>query len=113
MNIVFIRHGEPDVTGVDERGFIWQGRNFAPLSKLGVQQAEAISTDPRLKDAQLIVFSPYTRALQTVAILSKNTGIPITVKIDLHEFIPDRTFQLKGEAENKTLHKDFQCFGWV
>ena len=26
MKIVFIRHGEPDKTGVDERGFIGQGR---------------------------------------------------------------------------------------
>lgn len=107
MHIIFIRHGEPDVTGVDERGFIGQGRDFAPLSPLGVQQAEAVSADPRLHGAELIVSSPYTRALQTAAILSKNTGIPITVEIDLHEFIPDKTFQLKGEAENKALHKDF------
>ena len=107
MQIIFIRHGEPDVTGVDERGFIGQGRDFAPLSELGVQQAESVSHDPRLKDAQLIISSPYTRALQTAAILSKNTGISLTVEIDLYEFIPDKTFQLKGEAENKALHKDF------
>lgn len=107
MKIIFIRHGEPDVSGVDQRGFIGQGRYFAPLSDLGVQQAEAASKDPRLNDAALIVSSPYTRALQTAAMLSKNTGIPIAVEIDLHEFIPDKTFQLKGEAENKALHKDF------
>lgn len=107
MHIIFIRHGEPDATGVDDRGFIGQGRDFAPLSERGMQQAETISHDPRLKGAQLIVSSPYTRALQTAAILSKNTGIPLTVEIDLHEFIPDKTFQLKGEAENKALHKDF------
>lgn len=107
MKIIFLRHGEPDVSGVDQRGFIGQGRNFAPLSDLGVQQAETVSKDPRLRGAELIVSSPYTRALQTAAILSKNTGIPISVEIDLHEFIPDKTFQLKGEAENKALHQDF------
>ena len=107
MKIIFIRHGEPDVTGVDDRGFIGQGRDFAPLSDLGIQQAQAVCHDPRLTGAQLIISSPYTRALQTAAILSKNTGIDIAVELDLYEFIPDKTFRLKGEAENKALHKDF------
>lgn len=40
MKIVFIRHGEPDKTGVDERGFVGQGRDMVPLSELGIQQAE-------------------------------------------------------------------------
>lgn len=40
MKIVFIHHGEPDKTGVDERGFIGQGRDMAPLSELAIQQAE-------------------------------------------------------------------------
>ncbi len=112
MKIVFIRHGEPDKTEVDQRGFIGQGRDMAPLSALGIQQAENVSFHPLLKDCQIIVSSPYTRALQTAAIISKNTGLDIKVEVALHEFIPDKTFQVKGEDENKLLHKEFMhCRG--
>ena len=112
MKIIFIRHGEPDKSEVDKRGFMGQGRDLAPLTSQGIRQAEAVSSNPLLKDCQLIVSSPYTRALQTAAIISKNTGLPIQVEVNIHEFIPDKTFQLKGEAENKALHKDFlQCHG--
>ena len=112
MKIVFIRHGEPDKSAVDQRGFIGQGRDMAPLTELGIQQAEEVSSHPLLKDCQIIVSSPYTRALQTAAIISKNTGLNLQVEIDLHEFIPDKTFRVKGEAENKALHKDFmRCMG--
>lgn len=112
MKIVFIRHGEPDKTLVDARGFIGQGRDFAPLSRLGVQQAETMSADPLLKDGQIIVSSPYTRALQTAAILSRNLQKEIKVEVDLHEFIPDKTFRVKGEEEDYLLHKDFRkCHG--
>jgi broad specificity phosphatase PhoE len=107
MKIVFIRHGEPDKTEVDKRGFIGQGRDMAPLTELGIKQAEEVSINPLLNDCQ-----PYTRALQTAAIISKNTGLDIKVEVDIHEFIPDKTFQLKGEDENKLLHKEFmKCLG--
>lgn len=110
MKIIFIRHGEPDKSLVDERGFIGQGRDMAPLSELGILQAEQISKDIQLNKCQLIVSSPYTRALQTAAIISKNIGLDIKVEVDLHEFIPDKSFQVKGEAENKVLHKEFMKY---
>ena len=112
MKIVFIRHGEPDKSEVDKRGFIGQGRDMAPLTELGIKQAEEVSLSPLLKGCQIIVSSPYTRALQTAAIISRNVELEIKVEIDIHEFIPDKTFQVKGEDENKVLHKDFMnCKG--
>lgn len=112
MKIIFIRHGEPDKTLVDKRGFIGQGRDMAPLSGLGVEQAEEVARNSLLDGSQIIVSSPYTRALQTAAIISKNTGLDINVEVDIHEFIPDKTFAVKGEEENRQLHIDFmRCFG--
>ncbi len=112
MEIVFVRHGEPDKTLVDKRGFIGQGRDLAPLSELGVEQAEEVARNSLLDGSQLIVSSPYTRALQTASIISRTTGLDINIEIDLHEFIPDKTFTVKGEEENRKLHKDFmRCFG--
>ncbi|MBE5784775.1 MAG: histidine phosphatase family protein [Clostridiales bacterium] len=112
MKIVFIRHGEPDKATVDARGFVGQGRDMAPLTELGIHQAEEVSKSPLLEGSEMILSSPYTRALQTAGIISKNTGIAINVEVDLHEFIPDKTFRVKGEEEDAQLHQDFRrCKG--
>lgn len=112
MKIIFIRHGEPDKTEVDRRGFIGLGRELAPLTELGIRQAQEAAENPLLEGSQLILASPYTRALQTVAIVSRKTGLEINVEVDLHEFIPDKTFQVKGEEESILLHEDFwKCEG--
>lgn len=102
-----VRHGQPDYTPCDERGYIGHGRDLAPLSEEGIKQAELTSQDARLLDADLIVSSPYTRALQTAAIISKNTGIDIKVEMDLHEWMPDLTFQYKHFQECLELTLDF------
>ncbi|MDR2606200.1 MAG: histidine phosphatase family protein [Oscillospiraceae bacterium] len=96
MKIVLVRHGERDYAPCYERGWIGQGLELAPLTELGCNQAEAVADNPLLQGAQLIVSSPYTRALQTAAIISRLTRIPLTVEIDLHEWIVDLTFQNKA-----------------
>lgn len=108
MEILFIRHGEPDYQPCDERGFIGHGRALAPLSPEGVLQAEEVSKNPVLTGCEVILSSPYTRALQTAAIISKNTGLSIIVETDLHEWMPDKTFQYKSSAEADELFKDYQ-----
>ena len=112
MEIVFIRHGEPDKNIIDSRGFVGMGRDMAPLTEKGIRQAEEVALNSNLENAQVILSSPYTRALQTAAIISRRTGLEIKVEVDLHEFIPDKTFLVRGEIENADLHKDFiKCHG--
>lgn len=91
MELVLIRHGHTDYTPADERGFIGHGRDLAPLSPEGVQQAERVALAPQLQGCQLILSSPYTRALHTAAIISRVTNVPIRVEMDLREWQPDRT----------------------
>lgn len=112
MKVVFIRHGESDYLPCEERGFVGHGRDLAPLSSLGTQQAERISKNTDFCDCEVIVSSPYTRALQTAAIISRNTGIKIEVDVDLHEWCPDKTYQYKRLEQLDELHKDFvRCKG--
>ena len=112
MEVIFIRHGEPDYTPCWDRGFIGHGKDLACLTEEGIAQAEEVSKSPLLFGSELIVSSPYTRALQTAAIISKNTQLNISVEIDLHEFLPDKTFMYKGKEETDLLRKDFlDCFG--
>ena len=59
-----VRHGEANYEYMFENGFWGFGRDFAPLSEKGKQQAEITAKDARLKNAEHIVSSPYTRALR-------------------------------------------------
>lgn len=107
MQIILIRHGKPDYTPVDTRGFIGHGRSLAPLTPEGIAQAEEAAQNALLEGAQLIVSSPLTRALQTAAVISRVTGVCLTVEVDLREWEPDKTWQFKTSEESFALHRDF------
>ena len=107
-----IRHGEPDYEAVSKLGFYGFGRSFAPLSECGLKQAEETAKDIRLLDADLIICSPYTRALQTAAIISREIDKEIVVEPELHEWIVDRTNSITSSEEVEMLGKEFQeCKG--
>lgn len=102
-----IRHGKPDYTYGDTHRFIGQGHDFAPLKQDRIKDVIETSKDTRLKNAQIIVASPYTRALQTASIISKETGIEIVVEPDIREWQPDLTYQYKNSDEMKEYYKDY------
>lgn len=105
---LFVRHGQANYDAVDERNFIGQGRDLAPLTALGVEQIIETSKDPRLKAGSIIITSPYTRALQSAAIISKAVGVDLKVEVGLHEWVPDIVnFQHKSSKECSDLAKDF------
>ena len=106
MKLLLIRHGEPDYSYVTERHFKGQGRDLAVLSNKGKEQAETVSKDKRLLGANLIVSSPYTRALQTAATISRNTGLEIAVETDLHEWIVDLDFNFNNEEYTRAVAKE-------
>jgi broad specificity phosphatase PhoE len=91
MKLILIRHGEPTYEEITGHGYIGFGFDLAKLTPLGQSQAENVSHDERLLGAQLILSSPYTRALQTASVISRNTGLSIEVETDLHEWLPDTT----------------------
>lgn len=105
-----VRHGEADYSEMLEKGFYGFGRSFAPLSETGIKQAEMSALDDRLKSAELIVSSPYTRALQTAAIISRETGLKICVEVDLHEWEPDKTNQYTTSEEAIMLTREFNLY---
>ena len=104
--LILIRHGEPDYSLVTERKFKGHGRDLAQLTPKGIEQAKAVAKDERLKGASLIVSSPYTRTLQTAAIISKETALDISIELDIHEWLPDLTFNYIDDEEVKIAAKE-------
>jgi broad specificity phosphatase PhoE len=102
-----IRHGEPNWAFKDERRLQGALRDFVPLTDVGIQQAEqVISNNKHLAECDLILSSPYTRSLETAAIINRNIGLPIKVEFDLHEWTPDN-WQATGIEEITELWKDY------
>ena len=102
-----IRHGKPDYTYGDTHDFIGQGHDLAPLQKDKIKDVIETSKDIRLKNAKIIVSSPYTRALQTASIISKETGLDIVVEPDIREWQPDLTYQYKNSEEMQKYYNDY------
>lgn len=73
------------------------------LKKLRVKVLNVMQSSEEITlidGCSVIVSSPYTRCLQTAAIVSRIRNIPLKVEVDLHEWIPDLLFQNKaGEAK--------------
>ncbi|HEX2946499.1 MAG TPA: histidine phosphatase family protein [Clostridia bacterium] len=98
-----IRHGKHDYDAVKDKNFIGHGLELAPLTEEGVQQAIECCNDERLKDCDMIISSPYTRTMQTSAILSKNLNIDFRVEVDLREHELDLTYRVKSFDELKQI----------
>lgn len=99
QKIVFMRHSEPDYSFVEGKKFIGHGIDLAQLTENGIRIAENASMDSRLDNADIIISSPYTRALQTAAIISKNRKLNIKIELDLHEWLPDLSFQYSSKEQ--------------
>ena len=106
--VYIVRHAELDYSLSSQYGFWGFGKNFAPLAKEGIEKAEETSRDPRLKSAQFIISSPYTRALQTAQIISKNTGIEVAVEVGLHEWLADTTNNVKNPVNSAKEFREYK-----
>lgn len=95
----FVRHGEPDYQSVGDWSDIPFGRAFAGLTQAGEKQIRSAAALLEKERPQIIISSPYTRALQSAAILSRALDIPIAVERDLHEWDSDRTHTVRDEQE--------------
>ncbi|MDO3410852.1 histidine phosphatase family protein [Saccharibacillus sp. CPCC 101409] len=106
-----IRHGEPDWHTYKPLNLKGNGRDLVPLTAEGERQVQAAAGDSRLKDAGLILSSPYTRAMQTAAILSRRLDLELKVEYDLREWQPDLTFEYDSEERMRELRDDYNRSG--
>lgn len=104
----FIRHGEADYAPCLDRSFIGLGIEMAQLTQKGIEQIKAASLDSRLLDAEVIISSPFTRALQSASIIADKINKDIQIEIDVREWCPDTSYLYKNDHEINALHNDFE-----
>ena len=86
MKIIFIRHGEPDYSLLEEAGYTGFGLDLAPLSAAGRRMATEAAANPLLKQAEILISSSVTRALETASYLIRDRQLPLFVEPFLHEW---------------------------
>ena len=86
MKVIFVRHGEPDYSELEEHSYTGFGLDLAPLSEQGRRQAQELCLHPLLRSADLLVSSAVTRALETASYVACATGLPLRVEPLLHEW---------------------------
>ena len=115
-DFILIRHGEPDYSLVEEKNFKGHGCDLAFLSEKGIKQANEIAENPILKEANVLISSPYTRCMQTASIISNKTKLNITGEIELHEWLPDLSFNYQSSNFFKDNYKkavrEYECGGF-
>jgi len=106
---ILLRHGDATYENVELNGFIGHGLDLAPLSKKGISQIKEACVSDLFTGAELIISSPYTRALQSASILSRELNLDIQVEVDLHEWIPDIINHTHDTTEKCIeLYKDYK-----
>ena len=104
-----IRHGQTDWEDCSARGLKGFRTDLTPLTPTGVAQIENTARDERFQQANLILSSPYTRALESAAILSRIMRIPLKLEFNLHEWMPDTNGNYTSEAEVLALAAEFDA----
>jgi broad specificity phosphatase PhoE len=99
MKVLFVRHGEPNYQNVGNLNLV---SYLGELTSAGLQQAEKVAVQPELYEAEIIIASPFTRALQTASIISRIKGLPIYVEPGLHEWLCDKSHQQTLNTEYST-----------
>ncbi len=99
MKIYLMRHGEPTYREPWALGLPGMGIELGPLTPDGISQAEKAAKDPRIQDTDLIVASPYPRALQTAAIVSRHIDSPLEVAVGIFEWLPRTDFAEVSHTE--------------
>lgn len=103
----FIRHGETDFSYDGQFIFKGSGRDFLPLSPKGIEQIENACNDKRLEKADVILSSPYTRTMQSSAIISRKLNIEICVEPTLYEWVNDIAYSDISEHEGQRRLKEY------
>ncbi len=105
-----VRHGKTDYSERNKKIYQGFGVNLSPLSLKGIKQVQDASKDVRLRDADIILSSPYTRAVQTAAILSKELQLNIVIETDLHEWLANKNYIYEDDEIAEENYREFVEF---
>lgn len=86
---ILVRHASPNYLKILNMDFNkYYATAFAPLSKKGIDDALVLRDNKIFENSDIIITSPFTRALNTASIINKN-NLELIIEPGLHEWMPD------------------------
>ncbi len=76
---LFVRHGEPEYASVGDWNNVPMGIHFSGLSESGRKQIKNTCCELAKYKVDIIVSSPYTRTLQSAAIMAKELNADVVI----------------------------------
>lgn len=111
MQILFVRHSEPDYSMFDQhdnpRLYAGFGRDLAPLTEKGRALAQKVASSSVFAQAQAVIASSVTRALETATYIAHAQQLPLLVEPFFHEWRPDLLGQNASQDEAILAHRLF------
>ncbi|WP_435234808.1 histidine phosphatase family protein [Psychromonas sp. PT13] len=103
MDIIFVRHGVPDYTLADSRKMTQLEKDYAPLNRDYINDIHVTANQIKQLKPDVIISSPYTRALQTAELINRELQLELYVEHDLREWRADLTggFLPLAERDNR------------
>jgi len=105
-----VRHGEPDYTPINTHRWPGMAAETAPLSAAGAKQSVALADLLSGIGATYLVSSPFTRALQSAAIIGHRLALGVRVDYDLRVWLPSSTGWWRGVADVRAARVEFDEF---
>lgn len=85
---VLVRHGEPTYEELMALGYNKDKYSWGPLTKKGVADVLKTAENEIFENSDILISSPYTRAMQTASIIGAKHNLMINPEILLHEWLP-------------------------
>ena len=96
---ILVRHGEPTYEEVISLGFKGHGLAFSPLTENGINEVLKTAENEFFSDSDILISSPYTRAMQTASIIGNKYNLMVNVEVLLHEWIVDTNNNYNSNEE--------------
>ncbi|MBQ8641072.1 MAG: histidine phosphatase family protein [Clostridia bacterium] len=93
----FVRHGKTDYSARNTKVYQGFGVQLSPMTEQGEAEIRRAAEDSVLQGAALILTSPYTRAVQTAAVLAEKIQVPVRIETDLHEWLAHKGYRYLPE----------------
>lgn len=107
---LLMRHAEPDYSEPNKWNAPGWGADLAPLTEIGEQQVLQQCDKVREFNPEIVISSPATRALHSALVLHSRLMVPFKVEFDLHEWVPDRSFQWRTLEDVQRYQAEFYRF---
>ena len=112
--MILVRHGESEFNAVFNRTRIDPKIEDPKLTAHGCEQVRRAAAEIRRHSQPIrrLITSPYTRALETAAILAEELSLPVAVEPIVHEHACwVRARKTRGETPVSRTHSRVRC-GW-